>query len=119
MPSQGFSAQVTGRVAQGPLAGGLVGVNIVLTVAGQNLSRLAINLQGPPISGGGIQMTSSSVSLGTGSDPTLYRGTVTALQGTNITASIRDSSGHLLNLTASLQIDPSTGAASGSVQATP
>jgi sulfoxide reductase heme-binding subunit YedZ len=119
VPAQGFSAQVTGRVAQGPLAGGLVGVNIVLTVAGQNLSRLAIDLQGPPISGGGIQMTSSSVSLGTGSDPTLYRGTVTALEGTNITASVRDSSGHLLNLTVSLQIDPSTGAARGSVQATP
>ncbi len=117
--SPGFRAQVTGTVGQGPLAGGLVAVNISLTVAGQRLSRLVIELHGPPVDGGGIQMTSSAVTLGTASDPTLYRGTVTALEGTNITASVRNPGGHLLNLAVSLQIDPSSGSAIGSVQATP
>lgn len=114
-----FAAPVAGSVQQAPLGDGLVAVNIALNVSGQSLSRLAVDLHGQPIEGGGIQMTSSSVSLGPSSDPTLYQGTVTRLEGTDINASLRDGHGHTLTLAIALQIDPSTGSASGNVTATP
>jgi hypothetical protein len=101
------------------VSGGLVGVNIGLNVSGQTLSKLAVHLQGEPIQGGGIQMSSSSVTLGPASNPTLYRGTVTALDGTNVNAVVRDPQGHTLNLAMGLQIDPNTGSAGGTLSARP
>jgi sulfoxide reductase heme-binding subunit YedZ len=113
-----FSAQVSGNVSQSQLSNGLAAVHISLGVSGQSLSRLTIDLQGQPI-GGGIQMTSSTVTLGTSANPTLYRGSVNQLEGTNIGAQVRDSSGHTLKLAVALQLNPSTNTAAGTVQATP
>jgi DMSO/TMAO reductase YedYZ heme-binding membrane subunit len=118
-PPSAFTAQLNGTVSQGPMAGGLVNVNIDLNVSGQSLSKLAVHLQGQPIQGGGIQMSASSVTLGPASNPTLYRGTVTALEGTNISAVVRDPQGHTLNLAMGLQIDSNTGSASGTLSARP
>jgi sulfoxide reductase heme-binding subunit YedZ len=112
-----FNAQVSGTVQQGPLGDGLVGVDINLSVASQRLSVLRIRLQGQPLDGGGIEMSSSDVTLGTGA--TEYRGQVTALEGTNIQARVRDASGNGLTLVARLQINEETGAAAGSLSASP
>jgi sulfoxide reductase heme-binding subunit YedZ len=116
--SSGFNAQLSGSVSQNQLSNGLTGVNIGLTVSGQSLSRLSIDLQGQALSGGGLQMTSSTVTLGTASNPEQYRGTVSSLQGTNISATVRDSSGHTLNLAVDLQLSEG-GSATGSVDARP
>lgn len=118
-PSSGFTAQVSGSVGQSQQSNGLSVVRIALDVAGQSLSRLTIELQGQPIEGGGIQMTSSSVTLGTASNPNLYQGTVDALQGTNIGARVRDGNGHTLNLSLALQLNSTANSASGTLQATP
>ena len=64
-------------------------------------------------------MTSSAVTMGTASDPSLYRGAVNQLAGTSIAATVRDSSGHSLHLSLALQIDPGANSATGTVQATP
>jgi hypothetical protein len=44
---------------------------------------------------------------------------VTALEGTNIQARVRDASGNGLTLVARLQINEETGAAAGSLSASP
>ena len=106
-------------MSQRQLSGGLAEVDISLNVPGQTLSRLSIVLQGQALDGGGLQMSSSTVTLGPASDPSQYRGTVSSLEGTNVQATVRDSSGHTLNVTAALQIDSGTGSASGTVQASP
>jgi ferric reductase like protein len=117
--TSGFTAQVSGSVQQTQLGDGSAVVNITMTVSGQSLSRLAVDLHGQPIEGGGLQMTSSSVSLGPSANPTLYQGTVTRLAGTDISAILRDRHGHALTLAMALQIDPSTGSVSGNVVARP
>ncbi|HZU59518.1 MAG TPA: hypothetical protein VE983_01040, partial [Solirubrobacteraceae bacterium] len=117
--SSGFTAPVSGTVQQGPAAGGQATVNISLAVSHQPLSKLAVQLQGQPIDGGGLQMTSSSVSLGTVSKPSLYRGSVTSLQGTTIQAHVQDGAGHGLTLTIQLKLSGESGAASGTVTAQP
>jgi hypothetical protein len=113
-----FDAQVSGTVAQGPLADGLRRVDIRLTATGQKLSALEIRLRGRPLQGGGIEMTSSKVTLGTQSSPGMYAGEVTSLQGTHIGAQVHDASGHTLGLAFRLQIDSANGSAAGTVSAT-
>jgi hypothetical protein len=113
----GFTAQTSGTVSQSQGAEGNARVDISLNLSGQQLSNLAIHLHGQPIEGGGIEMTSSEVTLGSQSHPNQYSGRVTSLNGTNIGAQVSDGQGHTLNLTAQLNIDPNTGQASGTVQA--
>jgi len=117
--SPSFTAQASGTVQQGSLGDGLAGVDINLALTGQQLSTLVIHLRGQAIEGGGIQMTSSEVTLGTQSDPAQYRGQVTSLEGTNIAALLRDAGGNQLRLVAQLNIDPNSGAASGTVSVSP
>jgi ferric reductase like protein len=114
-----FSAQASGTVRQSSLGDGQARVDITLALTGQQLNTLSFNLRGQAIGGGGIQMTSSDVTLGSQSNPGEYRGRVTSLQGTNIAAQVSDGSGHQLGVVAQLNIDPNTGAASGTVNVTP
>jgi methionine sulfoxide reductase heme-binding subunit len=117
--SSTFSAQVSGTVHQGQAGGGLVVVDIPLSVQGQRLSSLSFRIAGEPVDGGGVQMTSSRVTLGPGSDPRAYRGVITALEGTNIEAVVRDRSGARLTLVAQLQIDQGSGSVTGTVSSRP
>jgi hypothetical protein len=113
-PAASFTTHASGRVDQA--AGN---VDISLSIAGQQLSHLAIHLRGQPIEGGGIEMTSSDVTLGTASNPSEYRGRVTSLNGANIAAHVARSDGGTVRLIVQLDIDPNTGQASGTVQASP
>ena len=114
-----FSAGASGTVRQGQLGDGLFGVDITLALSGQRLSELDIHLRGQQLQGGGLQMQSSEVTLGTASAPGSYRGTVTGLEGTNIAALVTDSAGASLHVVARLTIDQGTGAASGTVSVAP
>jgi hypothetical protein len=80
--------------------------------AGQSLSALEIRIQGQPLSGGGVGMTSSVVTLGSASDPTQYRGVITSLNGGNIDAYVQSIHGALA-VQAQLNIDTTAGAITG------
>jgi hypothetical protein len=88
-------------------------------VPGQKLSRLRLRIDGRALSGGGVSMTSSRVTLGSRSDPTQYRGHITALSGSAIEASLRDTAGTRLSLVVQLRIQPGSGAAAGTVAVQP
>jgi hypothetical protein len=111
-----FNAALSGTVSQSQLSAGLVRVDLKLTVAGQLLDALDIRIDGQPLSGGGVAMSSSRVTLGTGADPTLYRGRITGLEGTSIAARVKSARGSLA-FVAQLQIDPRSGAVTGAVSA--
>jgi hypothetical protein len=114
-----FTTDVGGTLRQGQTASGSAEVNITLSARAQRLSALDIHLFGAPLPGGGIQMQTSEVTLGTGADPTAYRGTVVALEGSNIAALVHDRRGRSLRLVAKLTIDPATGNATGTLSAGP
>jgi sulfoxide reductase heme-binding subunit YedZ len=114
-----FTANVSGTVTQSNTSNGLTEVNIVLTVANPTLGTLDVRIDGAPTSGGGVQMTASSVSIGSAANPTLYIGSITSLQGTNIAAHVSQTNGGSLALVMALQINPSTGTATGALQVTP
>jgi len=113
-----FDAQVSGTMSESQLSGGMVQVELRLSVSGQTLSALDIRLVGEPASGGGVAMSSGRVTLGTSSAPALYRGRVTGLEGTDVAARVRSAQGSL-RLVAQLQIDPRSGAVSGALSARP
>ncbi len=114
-----FQAQASGTVHQGQTASGLAEVEVSLALQGTPLSTLDIRLFGTAQPGGGLSMSSSRVTLGPPSDPAQYRGTITALQGTNLAATVSRSDGSALALTVQLQLDQSGGTATGTVSAQP
>ncbi len=114
-----FSAGVSGTVLEQRLSSGLDQIKIALAVRGQHLSTLRLRIDGRPLGGGGVTMSSSRVTLGSSSDSTRYRGHVTALNGSAIQASLRDAAGRSLNLVVRLQIRPGSGAAAGTVDVQP
>jgi sulfoxide reductase heme-binding subunit YedZ len=115
--STSFQAPVSGTVRQ-QAGGEAASVHIVLTIAGERLDQLHLLIEGRSIPGGGVSMSSSSVTLGTSSQPHLYRGSISALQGTSIQASVSGPGGRTIALTVDLQIDSSGQRASGTVTAT-
>jgi sulfoxide reductase heme-binding subunit YedZ len=114
-----FSAQANGRIRQLQLPNGLLVVDISVTMPGHRLSHLGIRIEGAPIAGGGVQMSTSRVTLGPPSNPGSYLGRVTALQGTEVAADLADRTGTRLSLVASLQIAPGPGTVAGSVTVSP
>jgi methionine sulfoxide reductase heme-binding subunit len=114
-----FTADLSGTMRQRQTANGSTEVDLTLSAGAQRLSALDIRLIGQPLAGGGIQMQRSDVTLGTGADPTVYRGQVVALDGSNIAALVRDRRGRPLRLVARLALDPATGNASGTLSAGP
>jgi sulfoxide reductase heme-binding subunit YedZ len=113
--SKSFTAAVSGTVAQTQEANGLTRVELPLSITGQQLSKLDIVIVGRPEPGGGVQMTESRVTLGTGSDPSQFRGQIVALEGTNIEARLHGQSGSELRLIARLAIDQGSNSATGTV----
>jgi hypothetical protein len=99
-----FNAAASGSISQGPISSGRYAVRIALKLAGEHLSTMRVRIFGQPLGNGGVSMTASSVSLGTDSDPTMYRGEVTGLSGTTVEAHVRDAAGNTLALVAQLQI---------------
>ena len=94
-------------------------VDVALAIPGHALAKLDIRIEGPPVGGGGVRMTSSRVTLGNSSKPDRYDGHVTALEGTNIAATVADAGGSTLSIVAQLRIAPGPGTAAGTVTVAP
>ncbi len=114
-----FSAPTEGSVTQARLASGLMLLDVALAVPGHELGRLDMRIEGPPAGGGGVEMVTSRVTLGSASNPDQYHGHATALQGTNIAATVATRVGSTLSLVARLRIAPGSGAATGTVTVAP
>jgi sulfoxide reductase heme-binding subunit YedZ len=113
-----FSVNISGSIKQGPgPAAGLVAVKIATIFTGPPAGRLDIEIDGQPVGAGGVSLNSSSVTLGSSSTPTIYRGRIVALNGTRIAASVRSSDGHRLSLQVVLAVDSGAGTVSGTLAA--
>jgi hypothetical protein len=75
-----------------------------IRVAGPPL-RLDLRLSGQALPGGGLQMSSSSVSLGPSARPSLYRGRVVDLRGNRVVARLRARGARAVLLRLALRID--------------
>jgi sulfoxide reductase heme-binding subunit YedZ len=110
-----FQATVNGTATQTTTAGGLADVELALTVANATLPSLHMQILGNQ-EGSGVQMTSSSVTIGTAADPGLFRGQISSLAGADIGA-VASSSSQTVQITLTLRIN--SGTVSGTLQLTP
>jgi DMSO/TMAO reductase YedYZ heme-binding membrane subunit len=114
-----FNAAIQGVISQGPISQGRYAVRLSLKVSGEQLSTLRMRIFGQPLGNGGVSMTASSVTLGTEGDPTLYKGQVTALRGTEIEARVQNANGAALTILAQINLDPAGRDVSGAVTVQP
>jgi sulfoxide reductase heme-binding subunit YedZ len=84
-----FTSQLSGSIRQRALSGGIV-VDVRGSLHGGGSGTFEIQIGGEPIAGG-VSMTTSRVSLGPPGEPSLYRGRLTSLRGTHLTATIASS----------------------------
>ncbi|HEY6835059.1 MAG TPA: ferric reductase-like transmembrane domain-containing protein [Gaiellaceae bacterium] len=116
LPATPFSAPIQGNVSEtGPGSDGLVTVGLNATAAGGAKGLLQVTLRGLPLQNGGVQMTGSSVSFGPRGSPQAYSGQIVSLEGSRIEATVQNSAGASLDLTADVQIDTSNRTLSGSL----
>jgi len=107
-------ARFDGTAVERQIGGGRVEVSLDLHVANQTLDVLTLRIVGNPAAGGGVAMTSSTVTLGNTAAPALYTGTVSSLAGAQVNARVSSADGTTLTLAVSLAI--SSGVASGTVE---
>ena len=93
-----------------------VTIDAVLTAARN--ARLRVVIVGTPLAGGGVRMDSGTVRLGVSGAPDLYRGVVTQLNGTDVTATAQSQRGSRIALTMHFTVDNSNGIG-GTVTASP
>lgn len=115
-PPTPFASRVAGTLASAVEGRDRAVVDISLRLAGSPGGAVRIDLRGFP-SGDGVTMTESGVSFVPASTRSVYKGRVVSLDGSDLTASVRDAAGDRLLLRFSLALDPDAGSASGSVRA--
>ena len=107
---QSFTASVADQIQgtltqQGPDQSG----NAVVTISGQLTGSapgaLQIRLMGAAAPGGGVSMSSSSVTVGPAGQPDQLQGQVASLQGTQMVLSLHDSTGSTVRVAVALAID--------------
>ena len=112
-----FTAHLQGSLRQRTPEPALTSVDLRLTMSGGATGPLDVTIVGQPLEGGGVAMTQGSVSLGTHGSPKLYRGRITALRGSRISAVATSSDGTALRLSINVSIDQASGSVSGTVHA--
>lgn len=111
VPTAPFTFDLTGsQTTSAPDAQGQVQDTLTMQLQDPASTPLTLVLDGSPTQGGGIAMTSGSVTFGP------YRGTVTSLDGGTVVAAVAAPDPETLTL--SLQVDPNSGALSGSATGT-
>ena len=115
----GFSATTSGAYHQtGPDSGGQYTVSLVGTLTGGAAGTLDVEIIGLPRSGGGVNMTSGTVTVADGR--TSYRGNIVALRGGDIVAQMPGPGGADWQVEIALtQLDSANGKMAGEVQASP
>ena len=110
-PSVPFTSQVTGRQTQtAPDSRGRIQITLAMHLTNASSTPLTVVLTGTESSGGGVSLSSGTVSFGQ------YQGTVVGLNGGTVTARVNAPGPETLVI--NLQIDQRSGALTGSVTGT-
>jgi len=108
VPAAPFSADLSGsQTTTSPDAQGNVQITLAMQLRDQSSTPLTVVLDGAALASGGVSLSSGSVTFGP------YHGVVTSLSGGTLSADV--SSPTPMTLTLSLEVDPNSGALSGTV----
>jgi hypothetical protein len=108
-----FDGSLQGTIQRSATTGQTAQVDIVATVQGVGRpARVEVRIAGRPLADGGLQMSSSAVSLGTAAQPDLYAGRIVSLSGAQLLARLHRPGARPVSLQLALQL------ANGSSQVT-
>ena len=117
VPALPFQAPLAGTLTQtGPDTAGQVTITVDTRLSGSMTGSLILILRGRS-TGSGVSLASSAVSFGPSDVPDRYSGEIVVLNGDQIVAEVRNGAGTQLDLGVVLQIDPSSGSVTGTLQA--
>ena len=117
LPAVPFSASLSGTVAQNASGNGGAVVRVQTTASpsgGGGTESLGIIITGQADGSGGVTMSGSQVTFGPAASPRQYTGQLVSLNGTSMTAQVRDSAGQRLQLAIGLQ--PNGNSVTGTLQ---
>lgn len=114
-----FTARLSGSLHEGvsPQTG-LASVDMRMSMSGGASGPFDVKLVGQPLRGGGVAMSQGTVSFDPQGQSNAYKGRIVALHGSRIEATASSATGTALRLVIDLSIDQTSGAVSGTVQAT-
>lgn len=113
-----FSGALAGTVTQSQTAGGSI-VDLRLRVTGGAQGDLRVRMAGAPGGSAGLTMTGSQVDFTAIGLASVLEGRILSVQGNDLLARVRDTSGAVVDLRADLKIDNQTGSVTGTLSATP
>jgi sulfoxide reductase heme-binding subunit YedZ len=113
-----FEAKISGTISERSASEGLITVRFTTTFSGSPSGTLLIEIVGQPVSGGGVQLSSSSVTLGSTPAATVFRGRLSSLEGTQMSASV-EGGGRRLALNIMLNPNLGGGRVSGAFSSAP
>ncbi len=115
-----FRARIQGTISQSRAdASGVTTVRIRTALSEGASGTLDITITGTALADGGVQMNNGSVTVGPSGDPARYQGSITSLDGTQVSAVVRDGSGGTERVDVRLDIAANGTTVSGVVQGTP
>lgn len=112
-----LSAQLSGVIQESRAPGGQVVVDLAMKMSAGSAGNLDVQIVGQPLGGGGVAMTQGSVTFSPSGAPAAYTGRVSALQGSQIEASVAQGSGVPVDLKISVSVDHANQTVSGTVHA--
>jgi methionine sulfoxide reductase heme-binding subunit len=113
-----FTANLGGSVVQSTAPGGAI-VELGLRLSGGVTGQLRVRMGGAPLSGGGLSLTGSQVDLTGPGLHTALAGRILSLDNDRIVARVSDTTGHTMELHATLSIDQATGGVTGTLRGNP
>ena len=112
-----FSADLSGSMHERiATSSNLAVLQIRSSLSGGAKGKLGIQIEGVPLGSGGVSMQASRVTLGTRSEPSLYRGRLIQLRGGRLLASLSDGKS-VIQLNVNLSIDQASQRVTGTVAA--
>jgi hypothetical protein len=116
LPTVPFTAALSGQVSESAPGGSSAVVRILTTASptGGGHAALDIVISGQADGNGGVTMSSSQVTFGPTATPSQYKGQLDTLNGTSMSARVRDGAGHALLLNIGLQ--PNGNSVTGTLQ---
>ena len=107
------SANVAGTISSSSAGSGVSTIRIAARAGGE---LVRVSLTGPPLEGGGVEVQSSRLTLGTPSQPALWSGSLQQLEGTSMSAVLTNSGGHTVDVSLALRVDSARGTVAGTLQ---
>jgi hypothetical protein len=114
-----FASAIRGSIRQTSPGSGRATVTIAAVLTAIPGGKLRVEIDGTPLSDGGVNMDRGTVRIGVAGAPNLYHGDVVSLDGTSVVAVLHGADGSRITVTMNFTVDAASGTVAGTASAEP